>query len=343
MKNQVQKTQEFTSLQNPTQEVDNTSFFETLTANEWMEKAKEIPIAKMLFSELWHENEVCILFADSNVGKSILSVQIANSISKGEPINGFQLAAIKQPVLYIDFELTVKQFEIRYSEKDTTTNTTNNHYAFDDYFIRIELNPDAEIPVGIKMEDQIINSIEESIDNTGSKILIIDNITYLNNETDRSKEALPLMKELKLLKNRHGLSILILAHTPKRDMSRMINQNDLGGSKMVFNFADSCFSIGLSSLDPNMRYIKQLKARNTEIMYGAENVIVCKIEKATNFLSFSHIGYGNELDHLKNSYDNDRTNTIKEVKKLSAEGLTQREIKDQLGISLGAVNKYLNE
>ena len=167
MKNQVQKTQEFTSLQNPTQEVDNTSFFETFTANEWMEKAKEIPIAKMLFSELWHENEVCILFADSNVGKSILSVQIANSISKGEPINGFQLEAIKQPVLYIDFELTVKQFEIRYSEKDTTTNTTNNHYAFDDYFIRIELNPDAEIPVGIKMEDQIINSIEESIDNTG--------------------------------------------------------------------------------------------------------------------------------------------------------------------------------
>ena len=175
------------------------------------------------------------------------------------------------------------------------------------------------------------------------QILIIDNITYLNNETDRSKEALPLMKELKILKNRHGLSILILAHTPKRDMSRMINQNDLGGSKMEFNFADSCFSIGLSSLDPNMRYIKQLKARNTEIMYGAENVIVCKIEKATNFLSFNYIEYGNELDHLKNSYDNNRTNIIKEVQKLSAEGLTQREIKDRLGISLGAVNKYLNE
>ena len=58
------------------------------TANEWIEEAKFKPIPKMLFGDFWFEYELCILFADTNLGKSILAVQIANSISKGEPIEG---------------------------------------------------------------------------------------------------------------------------------------------------------------------------------------------------------------------------------------------------------------
>jgi RecA-family ATPase len=88
----------------------NTGLFTTQSANSWIEQAKSRPIPKMLFSEFWYEREVCILFSDTNLGKSILAVQIANSISKGIPINGFKLEASKQSVLYFDFELTEKQF-----------------------------------------------------------------------------------------------------------------------------------------------------------------------------------------------------------------------------------------
>lgn len=45
-------------------------------ANLWIEDAKNRPIPNMLFSELWYENEVCILFSDTNNGKSVLAVQI---------------------------------------------------------------------------------------------------------------------------------------------------------------------------------------------------------------------------------------------------------------------------
>ena len=38
------------------------------------------------------------------------------------------------------------------------------------------------------------------------KVLIIDNITYLKNETERAKDALPLMKLLKELKSKYNLS-----------------------------------------------------------------------------------------------------------------------------------------
>ena len=271
----------------------NTGLFTIQSANSWIEQAKSRPIPKMLFSEFWYESEVCILFSDTNLGKSIMAVQIANSISKGNPIPGFKLEAKKQPVLYFDFELTEKQFQNRYSEN------YENAYQFDDNLLRVEINPDSEIPVGQTFEDYLYDSLESLIVERKTKILVIDNLTYLRTETEKAKDALPLMKELKSLKNKYHLSLLILAHTPKRDLSKPITRNDLQGSKMLINFCDSSFSIGESSTDKGVRYVKMIKARNTEIIYDSENVCVCNISKPTNFLQFDFLNFGFEIQHLK--------------------------------------------
>lgn len=321
----------------------NKGLFKVKTANEWLELAKTSPIHEMLFGEFWHEGEISILFSDSNLGKSILSVQIADSISKGQQIPGFKLEAKKQPVLYLDFELSAKQFEVRYSIKNEAQKVFENHYSFDDNFKRIEINPDAEIPTESTFENYLNQSLEQSIIETGAKILIIDNITYLKNETEQAKHALPLMRYLKDLKSKYGLSILALAHTPKRDLSRPITQNDLGGSKMLYNFIDSCFAIGQSNTDKNLRYIKQIKARNTAMIYDTENVIVCQIDKPYNFLAFEFIDFGAEREHLKQVTEKDRESTIEQAKELSQKGYSQRQISNELGISLGAVNKYLKK
>lgn len=313
----------------------NVGLFTIKTASEWIEEAKNRPIPKMLFGEFWFEGEVCILFSDTNLGKSILAVQIGNSISKKEGIKGFTLEAPKQSILYFDFELSDKQFENRYSTDYA------EHYGFDNNFIRIEMNSDAMLPDGKSFEDFLIYSLEQSIIKTNAKVIILDNITFLKSGTESAKDALPLMKDLKSLKNKYGLSILVLAHTPKRDLSKAISRNDLAGSKMLINFCDSSFTIGESSKDKNLRYIKQIKQRNTENIYNAENVCVCEITKQQSFLGFELVEYSSESEHLKNFTEQDRDSIIEEVKLLSSEGKTQREISAELGISLGAVNKYL--
>ncbi len=117
------------------------------SANDWIEQAKARPIPKMLFSEFWHEGEVSILFADTNLGKSILAVQIADSISQGNPIPGFKLEAQTQKVLYFDFELTDKQFQNRYSID------YENPYHFNNNLFRVEINSDSDIPEGMSFED----------------------------------------------------------------------------------------------------------------------------------------------------------------------------------------------
>ena len=309
---------------------ESKGLFIVKTANRWIEQAQTRPIPKMLFGEFWFESELCILFADTNLGKSILAVQIGNSISKGEQIRGFKFETTKQPILYFDFELSDKQFENRYSIK------FEQHYNFDNNFIRVEINPDATIPETQTFEDYLNHSLERSIIETGAKVLIIDNLTYLKNETEKAKDALPLMKHLKALKNKYGLSILALAHTPKRDLSKPITRNDLQGSKMLINFCDSSFSIGESNTDKSLRYIKQIKQRNTEQIYDAENVCICKIDKPFNFLLFEFVDFGTEQEHLKQISESEKTeieNSIKELMQtdpnLSAYAIAKRLCKDE--------------
>ena len=50
-------------------EKENKGLFKVKTANQWIEQAKASPIPLMLFGELWHDSELCILFADTNLGK----------------------------------------------------------------------------------------------------------------------------------------------------------------------------------------------------------------------------------------------------------------------------------
>lgn len=281
---------------------------EVKTANKWIEQASKRPIPRMLFSEFWFEQELCILFADTNVGKTILAVQIADSISRGKSIPGFKLETKAQKVIYCDFELNDKQFQSRYSRN------YEYPYQFSDNFLRVEINPDADFPEDASFEFALSNAIERVITDTGAKIVIIDNITYLRHENERAKDALPLMKHLKRLKSKYNLSLLVLAHTPKRDLTKPLTRNDLQGSKVLMNFCDSSFAIGESSSDSSFRYIKMIKVRSTEHIYDSYNIMVCQITKPDNFLHFNFLHLDSEYKHLKMVTERDREILEEEVR-----------------------------
>jgi archaellum biogenesis ATPase FlaH len=302
--------------------INDKDFFIIKTANEWINLAKNRPTPNRLYFDFWFEYELCCLFASSNVGKSILAVQIAVKIAEN------------QKILYFDMELSSKQFEGRYSEN------YQNHYPFSENFIRIELNPNF-VPENKSFEEILNESLELSINATDAKVLIIDNLTYLRNDTEKAKDALTLMKYLKNLKSKYNLSILVLAHTPKRDFTKALSINDLAGSSMLGNFFDCCFTIGASAKDKNLRYLKQIKVRECEKKYDADNVITYQIIKHSNFVEFEFIEYSTEKEHLKEATEKDKSAVKEKVKELHQNGKTQREIAKDLGISAMTVNRYL--
>ncbi|GAB3341516.1 AAA family ATPase [Larkinella ripae] len=320
------------------EEIDEAGLLMIKPANRWMQEASQRATPKMLFDQFWFEGQVVIVFADSGVGKSILAVQIADSISTGRAINGFKMTAGTQKVLCCDFELSDKQFQDRYSIEN------ENLYQFHDNFMRAELNPEWENLEGkVSFEDQLIARIEEVVVETGVKAVIVDNLTYLRQDNEQAKDALSLMKKLIGLKKRYGLSILILAHTPKRHPGNPLTQNDLAGSKMLVNFCDGAFAIGSSIKDPSLRYIKEIKQRNTDIHFGDNNVIVCQVAKEASFLGFKMIEYGREQEHLRAS----QTTDVEERKQLALElheqGMSNVQIGKILDVSESMVRKYLKK
>ena len=329
---------DFSKTDNPEPD-PNVGLFTIKAANQWIDEASSRPMPCKLFGQLWFEHEICILFSDSNLGKSILAVQIADAVSRGNgALSGMAMEAEPQMVLYFDFELSDKQFEVRYIGDDGT------HYEFSPNLKRVEINPDVvDYPDGCDFEEYIKISLQQAVEELGAKVIILDNITYLSRETEKAKDALPLMKWLKSFGRKYDLSILVLAHTPKRNMANPITKNDLQGSKMLYNFCDGCFAIGESTKDTQIRYIKELKQRNVSYAFDADNVIVCEIAKPDNFLMFRFVEYGCESEHLRQLTENDRDNMVERVKELSAKGKSQREIAKELGISVGSVNNYLKK
>jgi len=303
--------------------------------NRWLELARREPEAKMLFGELWHQGELCMLFADTNIGKSVLAVQLGESIARGQGIEPFACQAPPARVLYIDFELSAAQFGLRYSNGE-------EDHRFSDNFFRAQYNFIPDQPPNVNENDLLIAAIEYKINQAKATVLIIDNITCLRGGTENSAVALALMKSLKALKTDYNLSILVLAHTPKRrNATQPLSADDLHGSKLLINFADSAFAIGKSTLDTDLCYLKQIKQRNTRQRYGHDNVCLCRIQKPDAFLHFKFEGYSAERLHLLSRTTADRRQLAYKIAALSATGHSQRDISTQLGVGLATVNRLI--
>lgn len=294
------------------------------TANDALTDASLISNPRSLWKTLWYEGEISCLFSDSNLGKSIYAVQIASQIAKTDK------------VLYFDFELSEKQFQLRY-----TNDKTGERYVFPQKLYRVEINCERLNP--FTFEEIVIDEILQLALKRDAKIIIIDNLTYLCSAMEKAEAAGTLMQQLISLKKMYGLSFLILAHTPKRPLWAVITQNDLQGSKRLYNLFDSVFAIGQSAKDEELRYIKELKVRWGRKTYGEHNVIVAKIEKPDNFLHFEEIGQAEEAEHLRVAADEQHDAVVATIENLKKEGKSFRDIADQLNIPKSTIAYIYNK
>lgn len=291
------------------------------TANKWMEEARNMPDDRKLYDEIWCEGESCFLFGGPGAGKSLFAVQIGVHIAQTEP------------VLYCDFELSPKQFRKRYRADG------GGEFSFPELFYRAEFTKDIEFE-----SNGLILSIDFNAKAIGAKIIIIDNISWIIENSEKGDVAGNFMKKLSQLKRNSGYSILTVAHTPKRDESNPINLTDMAGSMRLQNFIDSSFAIVESAKDAGMRYLKQTKCRSEEKVYGFESVLVMRLQQRDDaFTGFTNIGTAIETEHLKRPIEDERLNKKNKCLEYIAEGKTYNEIQALTGLSKGAISKYKSE
>lgn len=316
----------------------NVGLFTIKAANEWIDDARRKPMPCKLFGQLWWEHDVCVMFASANIGKSLLAMQIADSISRGFNTMGLEMEAQPQKVLYFDFEMSEKQFQIRYMNKETGT---IHHFSHN--LLRVEINPDFVDYPNCDYDDFVKQSMIDAVLTSGANVVIIDNLTTFGGGTEKAKDARPLMQWIHDFSRKYDLSILVLAHTGKRSNTKPITMYDCFGSSMIQNYCDGMFAIGESAKGKSMRYIIELKQRTTNYEYKEDNVIECEIVNDDNYTHFHFVGYGYESEHLRQPNDNDRNAMIERAKELSSKGMSQRAIASELGVSPGTVNSYLKK
>ena len=309
--------------------------------NEALEKASKQKPPKRLFGQLWWEKELAVVFATTNVGKTILGMQIAEALASGSNVfqenTVFENECDPMKVLYLDYELSLSQIVNRYTELNG-----ENLYRFDDNLIRLEKNFEFEFKKGDSVEEFISEDIQSYIEEHKPQALIIDNLSVLRSGTESAKEALPLMHMLNNLKGKHGISILVVGHTPKKDAFTPINITHLQGSAQISNALDGCFAIAMCK-DNERRYIIELKQRNVAYLAHADNVIVCDVRKDINFLQFHFIGFDYELNLLKQLTKEEEEAIVEKIMKLKKQGKTFREIANDVPYRKSKVNKIYNE
>ncbi|MEO1571662.1 MAG: AAA family ATPase [Bacteroidota bacterium] len=303
-------------------------------ASTWMEAAALEPIPRMLWGPLWFEGETTVLFSSTNAGKSVGAVQIADGIASGFGAMGLPCEAGPTRVLYLDFEMSRKQFERRYSQ-----DFTEPHH-FHPNFLRAEIDPDA-LADEDHFDAAVRQAIEEAVETYDVRVVVVDNLTFIARQSQEAKDALPLMRALYRMKREHSLSLLILGHTPKRDGTRALTRNDLAGSAHVANFVDAMVGLGRSAKDPAQRYLKQIKQRSTEEVFGAEHVLVLTLEKRGSFLGLWPIGTAEEADHLAAPSSTEKMHRDSRILALREQGLSYRDIAFKLSVSKTTIQRVV--
>ena len=188
-----------------------------------------------------------MLFGRTNTGKSIYAVQIAEHITKN----------LNKGVLYIDLEMSMKQFQQRYTSKDSRL------HVWSELLKRPEME---KVEWALDNPEKCLELLRKMLDTLSIKILILDNLTFLVNNGGMKPEDVKLICSKLCEWAKEGYSILVINHTPKIPPFTPLDLNHCLGSSMLTNFVQSVFAIGTSSKNPSSeRYVKQLK------MIGYEN------------------------------------------------------------------------
>lgn len=327
----------------PAEEADELDFIMGKSLNSMMMEEKRKPVPEILWggdgngNALWFENEFAILFGRTNTGKSLYAVQIAEHIS----------GRLGKTVLYLDLELSMKQFQERYTSRD------GELHIWPDNLHRPDLSMVGD---GLYDSGRFLPLIRRMMAKVNARVLILDNLTFLvNNGGMKAEDVKPICQEF-CNWAKEGYSILVVNHTPKIQPFTPLDINHCLGSSMLTNFVQSVFAIGTDSSNPSTgRYVKQLKSRNGRIVWEGNHVIPYVIDKTLDptmlrFIQSAQlhqtgmdtqipIQTARECDLLKDA-DNMQ---LEQIRKLHGQGMSNRKIAGELNLSPTTVGKRLKE
>lgn len=304
---------------------------ETKSMPEWIEEGLQQPPIPFVLENIIYEEELFILVGEANVGKSLSLIQLADAISKGS--TWCSILTNKYNVLYHDCEMNTRQITHRY------TNTTRTPYNFSNNFFRSVMSTDYSNENFIY---DFLLEVSKLIINEDIKVILIDNLSSIFPDFERAVDAKVFMNQLRNLKNKFQVTIIIAAHTPKtKDPTREFSLDNIEGSKQVSNAIDSAGCLVNSRTNSEVIYFKQLKVRNEGFVYSNERVLLLRKTKSDNFLKLEKIGESTEREQLSRENDRENENLKKKILGNSIKlDISNVQLSKLFGVSEGTIRNW---
>ena len=218
---------------------------------------RDLPEVQYICDEILLESGTTGIAGMSNVGKSILALQLAISISMGVPFMGQFVVPKPRKVLFIQFEMLDQMVQERLSKGIKAL--VDIYPTCEEYLVQ---NLKIASFEDKRLFDDAYGTIEKNLMTAQYDVLVIDNLYTSSNiamdKNDKLQELLARITELKL---KYKIAMVMVSHHKKMAEKQPLDHFMVFGGSTYVNWLDNLVQVANTGRSKDLKVFKITKTR----------------------------------------------------------------------------------
>ena len=216
-----------------------------------------------IIDDLFFKKDILGIAGGTNVGKSVISLQLATCLSMGVPFLNFRVPKARK-VMHVQFELKDESFT---QLLERTAGRVLNDYPVEAG--RFEKN----FRILSDGQRDVFADKWEAIDNNLTfdpcEVLVVDNLyTSTDKNVSKNDDVMDLLRTMVNLKNKHKVAIVMVSHHKKMGEASPLDVSHMLGGSAYTNHLDGIVQLASSSRMPGLKVMKITKVRSQNDLHG---------------------------------------------------------------------------
>ena len=222
-----------------------------------------VKMPEPIIEDLFFEKDIMGLAGGTNVGKSVMSLQLSTCLALGVPFLGFRIPKPRK-VMHVQFELKDESFK-------QLIERTAMHFV-DKYPVEAE-RFDQNLSILSSGQNNVFTDKWEEMDANLTfdpcDVLVVDNLyTSTNKNVSKNDDVMDLLRTMVNMKNKHQVAILMVSHHKKLGEVSPLDVSMMLGGSAYTNHLDGIVQLASSTRMPGLKVMKITKVRSQNDLHG---------------------------------------------------------------------------
>ena len=228
---------------------------------EFTTKFNEMP--EPIIDDLFFKKDIMGIAGGSNVGKSVISLQLSTCLALGVPFLNFRVPKARK-VMHVQFELKDESFS---NLLQRTAMPILEKYPIE--APRFEKNCSILSSGQMDVFTDKWEQIDKNLMHHPCDVLVVDNLyTSTHKNVSRNSEIQELLRTIVNLKNTHNVAIIIVSHHKKIGEMQPLDMSQMLGGSAYTNHLDAVVQMASSNRMQGLKVMKITKVRSQNDLHG---------------------------------------------------------------------------